>query len=67
MLRDGTYAVRFKAGAGGGAGVVVLSGEKLRGGDSAIVYEGTISQDRDNFTAHVQTRRHTAGMPSVLE
>jgi hypothetical protein len=66
MLTDGLYIVKFSTPMGSGAGVVILTSGKLRGGDSAIVYSGSYSQDGDQFTAEVKTFRHTNGMPSVF-
>lgn len=66
MLTNGTYAARFKTGKGEGAGIIVLSDGKIRGGDAAILYLGTYSQDGNDLKANVQTRRHTPGLPSVF-
>jgi hypothetical protein len=66
MLPDGFYSVKFQRPAGSGGGVVVLSGGKLRGGDSSIVYSGTYSQTGDDFSAKVATSRHLQGLPSVF-
>jgi hypothetical protein len=66
MLADGFYIVQFKTPRGAGAGVLTLSNGQLRGGDSAIMYTGTYSQDGENFSAQVSTKRHTQGMPSVF-
>jgi hypothetical protein len=66
MLPDGFYGVRFKTPRGEGAGVVVLSNGKLRGGDSALAYSGAFSQNEDAFTATVATSRHAQGMLSVF-
>jgi hypothetical protein len=66
MLPDGFYGVKFKTQRGEGAGVAVLTGGKLRGGDSALAYSGSYQQNGDNFTASVKTSRHAQGMPSVF-
>jgi len=66
MLPNGFYVVRFSTPRGSGAGVLMLTDGQLRGGDSAIVYTGTYSQNGDKFTAEVSTNRHTAGLPSVF-
>jgi hypothetical protein len=67
-MRDGIYKVQFQTPLGQGAGVVVLQGDKLRGGDSRIYYIGTYSQSGDQFTADVETDAHTQvpGMASVF-
>ncbi len=66
MLPNGLYVARFTTPLGSGAGVLVLNDGRLRGGDSAIVYTGTYSQDANKFTAEVSTKRHTAGLNSVF-
>jgi hypothetical protein len=66
MLPDGFYRVRFETPRGEGAGVVMLTNGQLRGGDSAIAYSGTFSQNGDAFTAAVATSRHAPGMPSIF-
>lgn len=66
MLTDGFYGVHFKTPRGEGAGVVMLANGKLKGGDSALAYSGTYSQDGDKFTASVATSRHAQGLPSVF-
>ncbi len=67
MLSPGLYSVNFRTPRGEGAGVIVLGQDgKLEGGDSAIAYQGHISQAGDEFTALVQTKRHAQGIPSVF-
>jgi len=66
MLTDGLYVAKFQTPLGNGAGVVMLNGAKLRGGDSAILYSGTVSQDGDKVTAKISTTRHTNGNASVF-
>ena len=66
MLPDGFYGVQFKTPNGEGAGVVMLANSQLRGGDSALAYSGTFSQDGDNFAAKVATNRHALGLASVF-
>jgi hypothetical protein len=67
MLTDGFYGVRFKTPQDEGAGVVMLANGQLRGGDSALAYSGTFSQQGDDFSAAVTTSRHAQGLPSVFE
>lgn len=59
-MRDGLYRVQFSTQAGHGAGVVVLSGGQLRGGDGALYYVGTYTIEGDQFSATIETNRHTA-------
>ena len=66
MLTDGFYSVKFQTPGGAGGGIVVLAGGNLRGGDSAILYSGTYTQNGDDFSAKVATSRHLLGFPSVF-
>lgn len=65
-MQDGLYVVTFKTLLGNGAGVVSLRGDSFVGGDSAMIYRGSVSQSGDNIDATVSISRHTQGMPSVL-
>ena len=59
MLSDGLYRVAFKTPLGAGTGVIYLRDGKLWGGDMALYYVGTYSQDGNEFQADVTTARHT--------
>ena len=67
-LRPGLYKVEFSTQNGAGTGVVVLDQGRLRGGDIAIAYLGTYTEDGDSFSADVKTRRHSSppGVTSVF-
>jgi hypothetical protein len=65
-FREGLYKVEFSAGAGRGAGVVVLLGGRVRGGDTSMYYIGSYTLKEDNFNATIDVRRHTPGMQSVF-
>lgn len=58
-MRDGLYKVAFQTQLGAGAGVVVLQGGKLRGGDSRLYYTGSYTETGDQLTAQVVTELHT--------
>jgi hypothetical protein len=65
-MRDGLYKVDFRTQGGSGAGVVVLQGGKVRGGDSGLYYAGTFAENGDQITAQIATNRHTVGIGSVF-
>lgn len=65
-MRNGLYRVHFETRIGGGGGVVTLNDGKVGGGDSAIYYVGTYSENGNQFTGEVLTDRHSPGMPSVF-
>lgn len=58
-MLEGVFKVTFGTPLGSGAGVVTLSQGRISGGDSAIYYVGTYSQEGDRFVANVTTGRHT--------
>ena len=66
MLADGIYSVHFETLAGEGDGVVVVTGDKIRGGDAAFAYFGTLTQTDNGFTAQLETKRHAEGRASVF-
>jgi T3SS negative regulator,GrlR len=67
-MKDGLYKAQFQTPQGQGAGVVVLAGGKLRGGDSSIYYTGTYVIEGDKIRGQVATDAHTKlpGMVSVF-
>src|SRR5206468_7644850 len=44
----------------------ILTGDKIRGGDAAFAYFGTLTQTDNGFTAHLETKRHAHGRASVF-
>ena len=66
MLADGIYSVHFETPLGEGSGVVVVDGEKLRGGDASFAYFGTLRPTANGFSAEIETRRHSEGRASVF-
>ncbi len=67
MLPDGIYSVHFQTPADDGDGVVVITGERLRGGDASFAYFGTVTQTGNGFSAKLETKRHSAGRPSIFK
>jgi len=65
-FREGLYKVEFGTRTGQGAGVVILLGGTVRGGDTAMYYTGSYVLKEDNFNATIDVQRHTAGMQSVF-
>jgi hypothetical protein len=66
MLADGIYSVHFETLAGEGHGVVVVTGDKIRGGDATFAYFGTLTPTDNGFTAQLETKRHAHGRASVF-
>lgn len=67
-MREGLYKVEFKTPLGTGAGLMVLVGGRLWGGDPMIAYVGTYVLSGDQFTAEVRTYKHSIvpGMSPVF-
>ena len=66
MLADGIYRVQFETLVGSGAGIVVVTGDKIRGGDDAFAYFGTLQRTDNGFIAEIETKRHAPGRSSVF-
>lgn len=63
-MQDGIYSVVFRTKQGAravdlGSGVVVIDGERIRGGDAQMYYMGTVSNDGDNMSAKIVADTHT--------
>jgi len=63
-MENGLYKVEFQTQLGSGAGVVFLQNGKIRGGDSAMFYVGSVSEQGDDLTAEVEGNLHT-NMPGT--
>jgi hypothetical protein len=66
VLAEGIYTVQFETLVGSGKGIVVVSGDKVRGGDEAFAYFGSLTRTDNGFTAEIETKRHSPGRPSVF-
>ena len=45
-MEDGLYAIKFSAANQSGGGVLYVSGNIIRGGDSGMAYFGSYSEDQ---------------------
>jgi hypothetical protein len=63
---EGFWTVHFKGVQGLGAGVVMLIGGQLFGGDTGFFFRGTYSQQGNTMTAHVHVKQHVLGMANVM-
>lgn len=59
-MQDGLYRVRFKTPLGSGAGVLLLQGGRVHGGDSTMYYHGTYSVSGGKLTATVTSAEHSS-------
>jgi hypothetical protein len=65
-LHDGLYCAEFETSLGVASGILVVTGDRLRGGDESFAYFGTQSPTRKGFTAILETMRHSDGQASVF-
>jgi hypothetical protein len=67
-MRDGLYKVQFQNQLGSGFGVVSAQAGKLWGGDSALYYVGSFTENGNGISATVETNRHSniPGIASVF-
>ena len=70
MSIDALWQIDFAAGAGGdldaGAGVLILDGGRVRGGDSAFYYVGDYKVENNVLEITVRLRRHAPGFESAV-
>ena len=66
MLKNGSYVAWFKTPSEPGTGVIHLLDGSITGGDSILSYSGTYEVRGDEFTAILNTTRHTKGHESVF-
>jgi hypothetical protein len=65
-IKAGLYRAQFSTPGKGGTGVVYLNDGKIFGGDSALAYVGTYTENSSGIRAQVGTNRHSPGVPSVF-
>jgi hypothetical protein len=66
MLRDGSYAAWFHTPLGQGTGIAHVEGNRIRGCDSIMSYEGSCAVEGDRFTITISVVRHTEGHATVF-
>ena len=68
-MKNGIYKVEFKTQLGSGTGVIVVSENSAKGGDSLMYYTGTLEKVADNkidIKIHVKKHSNVANMTSTL-
>lgn len=63
---DGLYVAKFRTPLDEAAGVIVISGVKVMGGDSGMYYLGEIFEDGDKITVKMNVHRHNEVALSVF-
>ena len=62
----GLYVSRFRTPLDDSSGVIVVDGDRVRGGDSAMYYIGEISGDDDAIKVRLEVRQHDDSRQSVF-
>jgi len=63
---EGFWTVQFKGVQGWGTGVVVYTGGRIYGGDSAVMFTGTYSQQGDAITVRLHVKQIAPGLMTVM-
>lgn len=58
-MKSGLYKVAFRTPLGQGTGVVFLDSGRVNGGDAAMYYVGSYSEDGNSFTANLAVKTHS--------
>jgi hypothetical protein len=66
MLQNGKYSSWFRTPLGERSGVVTACDGKLSGGDIAMTYEGSYTDDGEFLSATFRAGRHSDEAPSVF-
>ncbi|EIZ77752.1 hypothetical protein WSK_3763 [Novosphingobium sp. Rr 2-17] len=65
-MKNGLYSVTFSYAGDSGAGVVVLTDGKVRGGDTSFFYIGNLGVNGSEATGVIDVARHSPGLPNVF-
>jgi hypothetical protein len=63
---EGFWTVQFKGVQGWGTGVAVYIGGHVYGGDSAVMFTGTYSQQSDAITVRLYVKQIAPGLMTVM-
>jgi hypothetical protein len=66
FMVEGFWIVQFEGVQGGGGGVVLLSKNKVLGGDSGYIYTGSYDLSGNALKAKVKVEQFLSGIPNVL-
>lgn len=66
MLNNGKYAAWYKTPGKQGTGVIHLLDGTITGSDSVLTYSGTYEVSGDEFTAVLNTTRHSRGQETIF-
>lgn len=61
MLKSDRYSVWYKANRAAGLGIVTMKDGCVRGGDTMVKYEGTYTENGDEFRVSLRTKRFAPG------
>lgn len=65
-MDPGLYIARFRTPLDDASGVIVVDGDRVRGGDSAMYYTGEITDERADIKVRLRVRQHDRDRTSVF-
>lgn len=65
-MDPGLYIARFRTPLDDSSGIIVVDGDRVRGGDSAMYYIGEISDERSGIKVRLRVRQHDHDRTSVF-
>ncbi|MEQ8404124.1 MAG: GrlR family regulatory protein [Oceanicaulis sp.] len=67
MLMDaGLYLARFRTPLDDASGIIVVTGDRVHGGDSGMYYTGQITGEDNAIKVRLRVRQHDDSRPSVF-
>lgn len=66
MVKDGFYKVNFSAASPGAGGIVIVDGDKIRGGDEQYLYSGSLTTQGTSLTASIRVSAYVPGATTVF-
>lgn len=63
---EGFWTVQFRGMQGWGTGVVVYTGGRIYGGDSAVMFTGTYTQQGDAIAVRLHVKQIAPGLMTVM-
>jgi hypothetical protein len=66
LMNPGLYVTKFRTPLDDASGVIVVDGDRVRGGDSAMHYVGEITGVADAIKVRLRVRQHDGSKQSVF-
>lgn len=65
-MKDGLYIAQFRTPLDEAAGVIVIAGDRVLGGDGGMYYAGEVSGEDDRIEVQMTVRKHNETAQSVF-